>query len=365
MRRTGWFLGSLLMMGSLLLLLGCDSTDGGEAGDGLTDTLAVGAWESLNFGDRPVIAFFREEPYLYAAAGDDGVWRKNIRELGSSWEALGPEDSTQVHDSVRDLDVHGEDVLAASTTVGVWRSLDAGQHWVRSDTGIRDTVIFQNQIRIRSSVTALRRAPDNPSIAVAAGGALFQATDGGMTWTLTSGIRQSGVIQRLEWHPRKPGEVWVFWSGQTGARIILRSLDYGRTWGRLTIPVLREALGSTGGLYSVAFDAAELDVIYAVETGRAAVRSDDGGETWSLLFEGRLFDVVAHPALPGVIYVAADTLLLESTDYGETVRTIEPPEGVRVYDLLYDVQTESIYVSGRRGEHFRYKARAFNKKTEE
>jgi photosystem II stability/assembly factor-like uncharacterized protein len=55
-----------------------------------------------------------------------------------------------------------------------------------------------------------------------------------------------------------------------------------------------------------------------IGTAAAALKSEDGGLTWTQVFAGATYSLAADPAVPGVVYAATATGLQRTTDFGQS-----------------------------------------------
>ena len=189
----------------------------------------------------------------------------------------------------------GEGWVRNSVSVGdgVYRSTDGGERWTH--LGLDST----------ERISAIAVHPTSPdTVYVAALGPLwsdgsqrgvFRSTDGGANWdkvlyldagtgaaSLTINPDHPEILYAAMWsHRRYPHS---FDSGFTGRSGLYRSTDGGDSWKLLQEGLPDEPLGRIG----VAIAPGNPDVLYtSVETGdeqtKGLYRTDDGGDTWSLV----------------------------------------------------------------------------------
>jgi photosystem II stability/assembly factor-like uncharacterized protein len=118
---------------------------------------------------------------------------------------------------------------------GVWKTTDAGHHWVNTTDG---------QIAV-GSMGAVAVADSNPDIVYAGTGSskirsnvsigrgIYRSADGAKTWTFM-GLRDVGQIATVRINPTNPDEVFVAALGDPFAaspdRGVYRTRDGGKTW---------------------------------------------------------------------------------------------------------------------------------------
>ena len=214
--------------------------------------------------------------------------------IGRTWDLHGPE-----HVGGRVLDVvvdptRPDAVYAATASGGVWYSTDAGMTY---RPAWPDDYV--------QNIGALAGAPDGTLYAgtgeagpgggslTYGGDGVYRSRDGGRTWQ-NIGLRDSERIGRIVVDPADPKKIWVAANGPLfdtgGERGLYRSDDGGDTW---TL-VLEGSTPSTGAVdISIAPD--DPDTIYVTMWdrlrrpdsrdytggGSGLYRSTDGGETWA------------------------------------------------------------------------------------
>jgi photosystem II stability/assembly factor-like uncharacterized protein len=225
---------------------------------------------------------------------------------------------------------------------GVYKSVDAGKTWKRA--GLEDSRIV-GRIRIH---------PKNPDLVyVAALGhaagtneqrGVFRSKDGGKTWDrVLFKSNKAGAVD-LSMDPSNPNVLYAaIWetkrtpySMESGGpdSSLWKSTDGGDNWRDISrSPGLpRGTLGRIG----VAVSPANPDRIYAIveaEDG-GVFRSDNGGNTWTKVNEGRNLrqrawyytHIYADTKNADTMYVL-NVGFFKSTDGGRTYTTLNPPHG--------------------------------------
>ncbi len=186
-----------------------------------------------------------------------------------------------------------------STGGGVWRTADAGATWTNISDGFFEA----------GSIGALAVAESDPNIIYAGTGSacprgnispgigIYKSSDAGKTWQHI-GLREAGMIGRIQVHPSNPNLVYVAVVGNlfkpTKERGIYRSRDGGKTWDHVY------AVSDRTGAVDVTMDRKNPDVLIAglwtverkpwtIESGSAEggiVKTTDGGNTWQRLRTG-------------------------------------------------------------------------------
>jgi len=316
----------------------------------------------LGFEDKFALRMVLAEPYLYVCAGSGGVWRSDIRKPITEWNYLGLADTSlgnYTNVGALDIDVIEEDILVAyngsahlpDSSVSVWRSINAGKNWFRSDKGVYETLDYDYDLNI---FTFIRRSPHKPNIVI--GGidvASYRSTDGGSNWNLLSG-RRNAIIGNgnVRWHPFQPGEVWFFGETALFAPYCGAGQDYGLK-GKTGLPW--DSLGCTydGAVYDVAFDAVDPKIIYIASTC-GILKSNDGGYTWKrnvvhLPDNGFIFRMIHHPSVGGVLYFAGGQQIYVTFNGGLNVQKIGEIEKGFITSLVWDSIRSQLFIGTTEG----------------
>lgn len=212
----------------------------------------------------------------------------------------------------------------------VWESTDSGTTWTQL-----------SQIAPGGNIRAAAFSIDGTTIytAVARRG-VYISTDNGATWTLSGEGLPHGNPYDITTHATDPLIAWVSMGdgpeldGNIVAGGIWKTIDGGATWTAanegLSI-VSNATAGNTGSFHQIVVAPSDPNRLYTsnVAPGQAAIyRSDDGGDTWTIIADGgtqrpnpyqgalRAFDIAVHPTDPDRIAIGSDDTLLGSTDGG-------------------------------------------------
>lgn len=240
--------------------------------------------------------------------------------------------------------------IDSNQRVGVWRMGPNSSEWVPGDSGIRV------QEWASSAVLDIVRSPANPQLMVTGPGSIYQSSNGGKSWELRYPNNRSGFAPflRFVWHSVNQHVVWGLGVSNRMGGLIHHSVDGGVTW-EIISRLPADAFSS--GYYSMAFDAADPNIVYLGTSG-AVMKSTNGGQDWvsgsmALLFRnslGRSFqELVSHPRRGGVLFAAADTNVYLSEDAGETVYELPSPTNKRIYSMIYDAENDWLLVASYEG----------------
>ena len=151
------------------------------------------------------------------------------------------------------------------------------------------------------------------------GGGIWCSSDGGKTWVVPKGSKDEVDCCALATDPRQPSVIYAgLYNG------IYRSDDHGVHFYRLESPV------NAYGVWSIAIDPVDTDIVFAGCRPGAIFRTRDGGERWEKrpaeftsegVFGGpaRVLQIVSDPCDHYIVWagVEADGIRL-SVDRGET-----------------------------------------------
>jgi hypothetical protein len=246
------------------------SADGGATW--IVETVPPTRYSQVGFSPSGVLYAISSGPSTVAP---EGLYR---RESSGRWTGLGPDqgdlyesDLAAMRFSVNDPNLillGGADFGVAGNEGTVWRSVDAGQTWVKEYEGEAATFV--------SAIEIVEDGSDQTMIAAFTGtdtpdqGGVLRSIDGGVSWAPI--LEQSTYLQR-PMLCASPGNAQTFFMASaldfsTGG--LSRSDDGGVTW---------NPTGWQGATISgLACDPTDSDVLYVAQQGsvRAARSSDEG-----------------------------------------------------------------------------------------
>ena len=316
-------------------------------------------------GDRNVF-------YFGACAG--GVWKTT--DAGVYWRcvtdgylssasigglAVAPSDPNVIYAGTGETSIR----LDVSYGDGVYKSTDAGRTW--GHLGLRETR-FIKRIRIH---------PHDPDrVYVAALGdifgpneerGVFRSEDGGTTWRkmlyrdadsgcldLAIDPNNPRILFATFWQTRR--SFWNLSSGGPGSGVF-RSTDGGESWTDITrYPGLPAGVLGKMGIAASPARAGRVWLLAEAEEEKTGLyRSDDYGETWTLVSSNRdlmhrpwyYAHVIADPRHGETVYVA-NLALWKSTDGGRGFTEIQTPHGDN-HDLWIDPDDPKRMIEGNDG----------------
>lgn len=218
---------------------------------------------------------------------------------------------------------------AASSTGGVWKTVDGGVTWTdvfgnQATHSIGDVVVHQRDTAVVWVGTGERASRQSSSW----GDGVYKSTDGGQSWR-NMGLEDSHHIGRIRLHPDNPDIVFVaamghLW-GPNEERGLYRSTDGGETWRRVL------HVDAETGVVDVILSPDNPDVVFAASyqrqrrpwgfhgggPGSALWKSTDGGDTWTKLTNAGLdnglpsgdigrIGIDIYRADPRIVYISVE-----------------------------------------------------------
>ena len=190
----------------------------------------------------------------------------------------------------------------------VYRSLDFGNTWQRSESGIIAWSIMLgpfDAVALTDDVQVIYAATQDRGV--------LRTT--GSNWSTTSGL--SGEVHSVA---VRPFGKTVYAGANDGIYI---SEDEGANWA-----LLSDKLG-TGVTQGLVIDPTNPLAMYASKWGQGVYRSIDGGISWVLgnsgLYDTQLLDLKIHPQTTSILYAATPSGVFQSVDAGASWIALASP----------------------------------------
>ena len=222
----------------------------------------------------------------------------------------------------------------------VWESTDSGQSWS-----------FLSTVSAASNIRAAAHNADGSLIyAAVANQGVFVSTDSGASWQSSGAGLPHANPYDITAHPTDTQVAWVAMGegpevdGNFLAGGIWKTVDGGANWtdANSDLSIVSNATAfNTGSFHQIVVAPSQPDVLFTSNApGQAAVyRSDDGGDSWSIVADGstprpnaydsalRAFDIGVHPTDANRVVIGSDDTLLGSVDGGQTWSDLTTSEG--------------------------------------
>jgi len=297
-----------------------------------------------------------DDPYVYAALVDQGLWRKNFRIDNSDWEYIGFFDTTFSDgiDGARDVDAYRNDILVASRLERIWRSLDDGETWFKPKPG------FINRDEEELRIFNVERSPNNPDViySVENDRRLFSSVDNGYTWKLVAYEDFVGPkdMSNIRLNPHKPGEVWSFgWGG--GPEWWSSFIGWSNYGSEIKVNVdLGTLLGdaSKDWVYDMSFDSENSEIIY-IYTTKGFYKSSDGGLSWLQIGNNiqypSFYSFIADPRHSNSLFLSKHDSVFYSNDGLESMQFVGKfrEDGDKNFGVYLDINDEFLIIGTNEG----------------
>jgi photosystem II stability/assembly factor-like uncharacterized protein len=164
-------------------------------------------------------------------------------------------------------------ICVGTVGAGVWFSPDGGDHWRRSKMALPFHA-EPGEIQIR----ALALSPHDPHQVYAGSEAgLYRSEDNGASFELVPSPMDGMQIWSAAVHPRDPA---VIYAG-TKPPAVFRTINGGKRWERLAIPIAEKCLAGAPKVTNVVFDPRDPRTIWMSVEIDGVYCSRDGGDSWS------------------------------------------------------------------------------------
>ena len=266
---------------------------------------------------------------------------------GLTWRPLPGTSQAAPVDVVSSLVAQRDGSVLAGGLRGVWKSPPDGRGWRASSTGLLGQGILSLEVAADAGST----------VWTSAGGGVFLSGDAGESFrSRPIGLGPIGFLEILAIHPRQPQVAYAFGCCVEESYGLLKTEDGGRTWNLLPYPgVLRD-------VRVVAVDPENPDFVYAGgnlephSSPCTAVRSTDGGATWSCMtpptqsdFTSDFTDLVIDPRDPRILYALFSGVFHRSADRGQTWTVVSPRSQAIGHLTLDPTRRDRFYALSRIG----------------
>ena len=206
---------------------------------------------------------------------------------------------------------------------GIVRRADGDEQWQDISKGLPDN----------AQVRALAIRPDDPSVVFAGTDkGVFRSRDRGETWEALNDAGPNHEVWSLVIHPENPDVILAGYDPCS----VSRSQDGGDTWtmmdtSQVVYPHITTYMPPTGKrVIGMSFDPSNTQDIYAAIEVGGLLASRDGGETWVSVIDGPylknntldLHKVQVSAAAPGTVHIATQTAMFRRL---RPSRTTVPP----------------------------------------
>ena len=294
------------------------------------------ALEQLNDGsqfNRANVTAVATDPHnpdiIYAATGADGsigngagVYKST--DGGATWSSAN--DGLE-RAAVYGLYIDPEDsniIYATTFGAGLYKSSDGGQNWQASNEGMEQLTGWWGGVSMflfdPADHTHLYHADPTSGI--------HYSTDSGESWQIINYTDMFLISMAID--PRDGRHLFAgaqYFGEGMGAGGLYESTDGGLFWEPIALDINSIAETSVA---NIAIDPNNPDNIIAfLDNDNRGISSRDGGESWReisiALFNKNVHGIAFDPANPSAIYLAAENVLMRSSDNGVSWQAVGNP----------------------------------------
>lgn len=256
------------------------------------------------------IALHPTNPKILYVATNESVYK--TRDGGGTWERMATDLSTY---RVLSLAIDPErpaTVYAGTMFDAVYKSPDGGQHWMPYNAGLKEHVSVVNQFAFDPH--------DSETIYTATTVGIFRSTDAGRLWDeRMAGMKEVHIVVAVAIDPLRPS---ILYAGTTGGAY--RSTNSGMSWtkinnGLIPAEILDASLAL--GVNTLVIDPQHTETIYAGTT-KGLFKSSNMGNAWTRIAESMtdqyVSSVIVDRQDPHMLYIGSRAGIQKSTDGGQT-----------------------------------------------
>ncbi|MGA9774080.1 MAG: hypothetical protein WBV94_33930 [Blastocatellia bacterium] len=310
------------------------------SGNGVFKSANGGArWAAVNAGihslDLEAIAVARQDAKIIYA-GDTREYVYKTTNGGLNWARAYVGD---VSFFGLTIDPSNSDIVYAATTRGVYKSVDGGESWRKTNPDLQGVFVFVYTIAVDPSNNSTIYA------GITEGGAfegpnngIFKSVDGGSKWKKISNGLEQYYAEAIAVDPTNPN---IIYAGAGHA--VFKSTDGGANWINLDTGPKRLRVGA------IVIDPSNTDTVF-VGTEDGIFKTTNGGTDWRR-FEGlRVSSLAIDPSASNVIYAGTSKGVFMSSDRGENwSRAKLGLPDVHVQDVAIDPSDTKVVYAATRG----------------
>jgi len=225
---------------------------------------------------------------MYAVTASGGLWISNDSAL--TWVKTGTDKLPSTACASACIDYTNDNIIYLGTgdpnyyspDFGIWKSIDGGQNWLQSSTGMGN----------RLPVEILMDPTNTNVLVTATDNGIYKSTNAGANWSL---VKTGGDFTDMQFKPGSSSTLYActfseFW----------RSTDFGSTWTQITNGVVIPGGGSGNGM-RIAVSAANPNVVYLgmIADEGTILKSVDGGTSFITIYNNPAQSLVGYDAAGG------------------------------------------------------------------
>jgi len=228
----------------------------------------------------PLECSYISDTILYDLTTD----KSNGKISNHNWISIGPESNDILGIAFGDND--GNIIYAASRDSGIYKTINAGENWIKINNGVTDDFI-----------RAIASHPQNKNIVLAGtwGSGLFRSIDGGNDWDYIDFVTDTTIFD-IAYNEKYGDTVFV----GTRSNGLYRSLDSGITWQHLSPDTINISA------LKVIIDPVNPNVIYysTSSADSTVYKSTNFGNDWNVFYNGDpILSMAIDPQNSNIMYM--------------------------------------------------------------
>ncbi len=203
--------------------------------------------------------------------------------------------------------------IFAATSIGIYRSYDAGSSWEK----IKDAEMGEDIIVNPADTNKILVSTGNLGSSDAG---IYRSTDGGDTWTKLKGIPYFTGKTLMDYYAANPNIVYATVADSLTGKGLYKTTDFGDTW---TL-VNSDDIPRYQGFFAHWVAVKPTDSNQIVYAGVNITKSYDGGKTLTTVGGTHVdhHNYAHDPNNPNVLYIACDGGVYRSTNFGSSYSNI-------------------------------------------
>ena len=285
---------------------------------------------------RPSIVYITTNDAIYKTRNDGASWVSVTQGLGNA--------------RILSLAIHPEynsTIYAGTLGDAVYRSMDGANRWSIINAGLKEHVMYVNGFIFHPE------SPDTVFAVTTVG--IFKTTDAGQMWDELSNRGMDSVYVVAAAIDPNDGD--ILYAGTSGG--IYKTNNGGIRWREANTGMIRlgPSTALSLGVNSLVMDPANPKVLYAGTT-RGLFRTLDGAESWERL-QGDMGNryisvIVIHPTETATLIVGAQDGIYKTLDAGDSwASTNSGLTNLNIRSLVIHPQNPDILYAGTQGGLFK------------
>lgn len=316
----------------------------------------LGMWQDEGLNNVEINSLNFSESVIFVGT-NEGVYKRSTME-DNTWKNIGLSSDTTKVTTVISYSSNNLDATLSYDTIRrndkvLFKSNDGGNTWEGS------SLKLPNESNNYSYINFLDYSTDNPEIYFGTSGYIIRSINSGETWKR---VYSGGVSEFLYVSKDHPNQIWTGGWNNIFSPYLAKSEDGGETWTLLNENIYFNA---DANAYTVVVHPQKEQMVLAgfggsVLSANVIRKSKDGGETWETTLEGvntRILEsskLITNRAFSSGINQNSTLFFNATNDFGDTWQTVEfedGPTSIQVNDMISVMQNgkEVLYFGTNKG----------------